>query len=159
MKVGKTGCFCQKRFPKSLETARIIVGTYFINELRLILNKMITKYIFQVSLVDAFETEKMCLLKFDSLPGTDVVTYLAEKPIYTEQMVADITCQILDALDYIQWRGRVYLNLEPVNVLVSSGRSLGKTVQVKLANFETTQTVAKTGTQIKGTYNFDYAGK
>lgn len=110
-----------------------------------------------VSLVDAFETEKMCLLKFDSLPGTDVVTYLAEKPIYTEQMVADITCQILDALDYIQWRGRVYLNLEPVNVLVSSGRSLGKTVQVKLANFETTQTVAKTGTQIKGTYNFDYA--
>ena len=109
-------------------------------------------------MVDAFETEKMCLLKFDSLPGTDVVTYLAEKPIYAEQMVADITCQILDALDYIQWRGRVYLNLEPVNVLVSSGRSLGKTVQVKLANFETTQTVAKTGTQIKGTYNFDYAG-
>ena len=65
----------------------------------------------------------------------------------------------LDALDYIQWRGRVYLNLEPSNVLVCSGRSLGKTVQVKLANFETTQTVAKSGTQIKGTYNFDYAGK
>ena len=38
-----------------------------------------------------------------------------------------------------------------------SGRSLGKTVQVKLANFETTQTVSKSGTQIKGTYNFDYA--
>merc|ERR1712014_337631 len=30
-------------------------------------------------------------------------------------------------------------------------------VQVKLANFETTQTVASNGTQIKGTYNFDYA--
>ena len=100
----------------------------------------------------------MCLLKFDSLPGTDVVSYLAEKPMYTEQMVADITGQILDGLDYIQWRGRVYLNLEPCNVLVSSGRSLGKTCQVKLANFETTQTVAKSGTQIKGTYNFDYAG-
>ena len=69
------------------------------------------------------------------------------------------TLQILDALDYIQWRGRVYLNLEPANVLVCSGRSLGKTVQVKLANFETTQTVSKSGTQIKGTYNFDYAGK
>merc|ERR1711879_343103 len=110
-----------------------------------------------VSLVDAFETDKMCLLKFDSLPGTDVVSYLAEKPMYTEQMVADITGQILDGLDYIQWRGRVYLNLEPCNVLVSSGRSLGRTVQVKLANFETTQTVATNGTQIKGTYNFDYA--
>ena len=41
----------------------------------------------------------MCLLKFDSLPGTDVVSYLAEKPMYTEQMVADITGQILDGLD------------------------------------------------------------
>ena len=50
------------------------------------------------------------------------------------------------------------MNLEPSNVLVCSGRSLGKTVQVKLANFETTQTVSKSGTQIKGTYNFDYAG-
>merc|ERR1719414_754409 len=97
------------------------------------------------------------MLKFNPLPGTDLVTYLAEKAEYSEQMVADITLQILDALNYIEWRGRVYLNLEPVNVLVSSGRSLGKTVQVKLANFETTQTVAKTGTQIKGTYNFDYA--
>ena len=30
---------------------------------------------------------------------------------------------------------------------------------MKLANFETTQTVAKNGTQIKGTYNFDFTGK
>ncbi len=108
--------------------------------------------------MDAYESDKMCLLKFDSLPGTDVVTYLAEKSMYSEQLVAEMTLQILDALDYIQWRGRVYLNLEPCNVLVCSGRSLGKTVQVKLANFETTQTVSKSGTQIKGTYNFDYAG-
>merc|ERR1712142_535919 len=110
-----------------------------------------------VSLVDAFETDKMFMLKFNPLPGTDLVTYLAEKSQYSEQMVADITLQILDALNYIEWRGRVYLNLEPANILVCSGRSLGKTVQVKLANFETTQTVAKTGTQVKGTYNFDYA--
>lgn len=110
-----------------------------------------------VSLLEAYETDKMCLLKFDTLPGTDLVTYLAEKSIYSEQLVADVTLQILDALDYIQWRGRVYLNIEPSNVIVCSGRSLGKTIQVKLANFETTQTVAKTGTQIKGTYNFDYA--
>merc|ERR1712012_982224 len=110
-----------------------------------------------ISLVEAFETDRMCLLKFDALPGTDVVSYLSEKSMYTEQLVADITLQILDALDYIQWRGRVYLNLEPSNVLVCSGRSLGKTVQVKLANFETTQTVSKSGSQVKGTYNFDYS--
>jgi len=82
---------------------------------------------------------------------------IAERPSYTEQMVCEIAGQVLDALDYIHWRGKVYLNLEPANILVCSGRSLGRTVQVKLANFETTQTVASTGTQIKGTYNFDYA--
>ena len=54
---------------------------------------------------------------------------------------------------------KVYLNLEPGNIIVCSGRSLGKTVQVKVANFETAQTVSKSGTQIKGTYNFDYAGR
>merc|ERR1712209_267147 len=110
-----------------------------------------------VSLMDAYETDKYALLQFAPLPTTDVLGYIAERPSYTEQMVCEIACQVLDALNYIHWRGKVYLNLEPANILVCSGRSLGKTVQVKLANFETTQTVAKSGTQIKGTYNFDYA--
>merc|ERR1712203_1179727 len=78
------------------------------------------------------------LLQFAPLPTTDVLGYIAERPSYTEQMVCEIACQVLDALNYIHWRGKVYLNLEP-------------------ANFETTQTVASNGTQIKGTYNFDYA--
>merc|ERR1711978_832153 len=110
-----------------------------------------------VSLIDAYETDSMMMMKFNPLPSTDVLSYIAERPSYTEQMVADICGQVLDALDYIHWRGKVYLNLEPSNILVCSGRSLGRTVQVKLANFETTQTVATNGTQIKGTYNFDYA--
>merc|ERR1711997_695053 len=110
-----------------------------------------------VSLLDAYETDKYALLQFAPLPTTDVLGYIAERPSYTEQMVCEIACQVLDALNYIHWRGKVYLNLEPANILVCSGRSLGRTVQVKLANFETTQTVATNGTQIKGTYNFDYA--
>ena len=110
-------------------------------------------------MIDAYETDKTCLLKFDTLPGTDILTYLAERTEYSEQVLADMTRQTLDGLDYIQWRGKVYLNLEPGNIIVCSGRSLGKTIQVKLANFETTQTVEKDGTPIKGTYNFDYAGK
>ena len=118
---------------------------------------MVRSYL-QVSLLDAYETDKTCLLKFDTLPGTDILTYLGEKGSYSEQMLSEITRQVLDALDYVQWRGKVYLNLEPGNIIVCSGRSLGKTVQVKLANFETTQTVEKDGTPIKGTYNFDYAG-
>merc|ERR1712193_592804 len=110
-----------------------------------------------VSLVDAFVTDKFSLLQFSALPSTDVLSFIAERPFYSENLVCDIAGQVLDALEYIQWRGKVYLNLEPANILVCSGRSLGRSVQVKLANFETTQTVASNGTQIKGTYNFDYA--
>ena len=75
-----------------------------------------------MSLVDAFETDSMFMLKFDPLPGTDVVAYLAEQSTYSEQTVAEVTLQVLDALNYVAWRGRVYLNLEPANVLVCSGR-------------------------------------
>ncbi len=109
-----------------------------------------------ISLQEAYETDKMFMLKFDTLPGTDVLTYLAERDTYSETTVGDIASQVLDALGYLHWRGKVYLNLEPGNIIVCSGRSLGKTLQVKLANFETAQTVAQTGTQIKGSYNFDY---
>merc|ERR1712242_461720 len=100
---------------------------------------------------------KVYSVKLFDKPSTDVLSYISERPFYTEQMVCEIACQTLDALSYIHWRGKVYPNLEPANILVCSGRSLGRTVQVKLANFETTQTVATNGTQIKGTYNFDYA--
>ena len=66
----------------------------------------------------------MCLLKFDALPGTDVVSYLSEKSMYSEQLVADMTLQILDALDYIQWRGRVYLVgfIYNINPFIQGGR-------------------------------------
>merc|ERR1712242_550791 len=100
---------------------------------------------------------KVYSVKLFDKPSTDVLSYISERPFYTEQMVCEISGQVLDALEYIQWRGKVYLNLEPANILVYSGRSLGRSVQVKIANFETTQTVASNGTQIKGTYNFDYA--
>ena len=60
-----------------------------------------------MTLLDAFETSKMTMLKFDTLPGTDVLTYLAERATYTEQMVAEITAQVLDALSYVHWRGKV----------------------------------------------------
>ena len=83
-----------------------------------------------MSLLEAYETDKFMMLKFDPLPGTDLLTYLAEKPTYTEQAVAEVAQQVLDGLAYLHWRGKAYLNLEPANVLVCSGRSLGKTLQV-----------------------------
>merc|ERR1719414_2712396 len=51
-----------------------------------------------VSLVDAFETEKLALLQFATLPSTDVLSYIAERPSYTEDLVCQIAGQVLDAL-------------------------------------------------------------
>merc|ERR1712158_232579 len=47
-----------------------------------------------VSLVDAFETEKLALLQF-----ADVLSYIAERPSYTEDLVCQIAGQVLDAFD------------------------------------------------------------
>merc|ERR1712130_685363 len=86
-----------------------------------------------VSLVDAFETDRFSLLQFNALPSTDVLTYIAEKSFYTENTVCEIAGQVLDALEYIHWRGKVYLNLEPANILVCSGRSLGVLLYVLMS--------------------------
>merc|ERR1712241_54564 len=44
-----------------------------------------------VSLVDAFETDRFSLLQFSALPSTDVLSYISERPFYTEQDVCDIS--------------------------------------------------------------------
>ena len=48
-----------------------------------------------VCLQEAFETEKMFMLKFDTLPGTDVLSYLAERDTYSETIVAEIANQVI----------------------------------------------------------------
>merc|ERR1719412_2430795 len=63
-----------------------------------------------VSLVDAFETDKFSLLQFSALPSTDVLSFIAERPSYSENLVCEIAGQVLDALEYIHWRGKVYPN-------------------------------------------------
>ena len=77
-----------------------------------------------VSLVDTFETDKLAFFQFSALPSTDVLPYISKPPSYTEDMV----CQIADQV----------LNLEPANIILYSGRSLGRTVQFKLAKSLTT---------------------
>merc|ERR1719326_1243036 len=62
-----------------------------------------------VSLVDAFETDKFSLLQFATLPSTDVLSFIAERPSYSEDLVCDIAGQVLDALEYIHWRGKAVL--------------------------------------------------
>ncbi|CAH1393217.1 unnamed protein product [Nezara viridula] len=82
-----------------------------------------------------------CVFILEKLQGADVVTFLASRHEYTEQMVATIVTQILDGLQYLHWRGYCHLDLQPDNVVISSLHSL----QVKLVDFGCAQKVSKLG--------------
>lgn len=84
------------------------------------------------------------LLIQEKLQGADILTYLSSRHEYNEQHVCMIITQVLDALQYLHWRGFCHLNLQPDNIVMSSVRS----VEIKLVDFGEAQRVAKIGTQV-----------
>ncbi|XP_051165291.1 obscurin isoform X2 [Leptopilina boulardi] len=77
----------------------------------------------------------------EKLQGADVLTYLSSRHEYTENCVATIISQILDALQYLHWRGYCHMDLQPDNVVMASVRS----VQIKLVDMGSAQKVTKMG--------------
>ena len=77
----------------------------------------------------------------EKLQGADVLTYLSSRHEYTENCVALIVTQILDALQYLHWRGYCHLDIQPDNVVMASVRS----VQIKLVDMGSAQKVTKMG--------------
>lgn len=85
------------------------------------------------------------ILVQDKLQGADVLTYLSSRHEYNEQHVCTIITQILDALQYLHWRGYCHLDIQPDNVVMASVRS----VQIKLVDFGAAQKVSKVGTEVR----------
>lgn len=83
----------------------------------------------------------VAILVQEKLQGADVLTYLSSRHEYTENCVATIVTQILDALQYLHWRGLCHLDIQPDNVVMASVRS----VQVKLVDFGSARKVTKLG--------------
>ncbi|RZF43883.1 hypothetical protein LSTR_LSTR007219 [Laodelphax striatellus] len=83
----------------------------------------------------------------EKLQGADILTYMASKHEYTEQMVATAVSQVLDALHYLHWRGLCHLDIQPSNIIMASIRS----IQVKLVDFGSAQQVTKLGTMVQKT--------
>lgn len=90
----------------------------------------------------------------EKLQGADVLTYLASRHEYSEQIVAGVVTQVLDALQYIHWRGYCHLDLQPDNVVMASVRSL----HVKLVDFGSAHKVTKLGTSVPQVGDLDYKG-
>lgn len=77
----------------------------------------------------------------EKLQGANVLSYLSSRHEYTENCVATIVTQVLDALQYLHWRGLCHLDIQPDNVVMASVRS----VQVKLVDFGSSRKVTKLG--------------
>lgn len=90
-------------------------------------------------------TLPVALLIQEKLQGADILTYLSSRHEYNEQHVCTVVTQLLDALQYLHWRGYAHLNIQPDNVVMSSVRS----VQIKLVDFGSAQKVSKIGTSVQ----------
>lgn len=90
------------------------------------------------------QNSSIAVLMQEKLQGADILTYLSSRHDYTEQCVATVVTQILDAIQYLHWRGICHLNIQPDNIVMSSVRS----VQIKLVDFGTANRVSKLGTNI-----------
>lgn len=90
------------------------------------------------------QNSPVAVLVQEKLQGADILSYLSSRHEYTEQCVSNVVTQLLDALQYLHWRGICHLNIQPDNVVMSSVRSM----QVKLVDYGTANRVSKLGTTI-----------
>ncbi|XP_045464016.1 obscurin isoform X11 [Harmonia axyridis] len=98
------------------------------------------------SLLAAYKTEenKPAVFILEKLQGADVLTYLASRHEYSEQTVTLIVGQILDGLQYLNWRGLCHLDLQPDNIVMCNIRS----IQIKLVDLGSAHRVTKLGTKV-----------
>ncbi|XP_070134157.1 obscurin isoform X1 [Drosophila bipectinata] len=94
----------------------------------------------------------IAIFVMEKLQGADVLTYFSSRHEYSEQMVATVITQLLDALQYLHWRGYCHLNIQPDNVVMASVRS----IQVKLVDFGSAKKVNKLGVKVTPCGSLDF---
>ncbi|XP_013394705.1 obscurin-like [Lingula anatina] len=84
-----------------------------------------------VRLHEAFTTPDHLILIMDRLYGENILQFLSYKNKYTEETVAKVMRQVIDAVQYLHHQGVVHLNIQPDNVMMASRRRL----DVRLGDF------------------------
>ncbi|XP_019617552.1 PREDICTED: striated muscle-specific serine/threonine-protein kinase-like [Branchiostoma belcheri] len=104
-----------------------------------------------LELRDAFITSKYLILVSEKYYGGDVLRYLATKPHYSEEEVAQFITQVLEALHYLHTQKIVHLDVKPDNLLLESRRRM----DVRLTDFGCARTFpSKTLGELQSTPEF-----
>lgn len=107
-------------------------------------------------LLYANRDDNLFTLATELCSGLNILTYLCRRPFYTEQCVANVICQVLNAIEYLHFRSIGLLELQPDNVLIVSETSL----QIKLTDFSNARPIPnKSGTKVTISANPEYIGK
>lgn len=109
-----------------------------------------------VELHAAYSFAGCMVLIEDILDGYDILHYLCEKQIYTEEDVAQITRQVLDGLQYLHYDGIAHLNLQPENIVSKSRRK----ILINIVDFGAARRLPEEGTILKlPTVPLEFTGK
>ncbi|GFY50994.1 obscurin [Trichonephila inaurata madagascariensis] len=88
----------------------------------------------------------------EKLSGLDVISYLSMRPLYTEEIVSKIIHQVIDALEYLHFRGICYFELQPDNVVMEDRHN----PNIKLVDFGSAQFVPEEGAKVQVHGNPEY---
>ncbi|CAL1297366.1 unnamed protein product [Larinioides sclopetarius] len=88
----------------------------------------------------------------EKLSGIDVISYLSMRPLYTEEVVSQIIHQVIDALEYLHFRGICYFELQPDNVVMEDRHHHN----IKLVDFGSAQYVPEEGAKVQVHGNPEY---
>ncbi|GFY75535.1 obscurin, partial [Trichonephila inaurata madagascariensis] len=98
-----------------------------------------------VQLLSASYHQDKTVLVMEKLSGVDVMSYLALRHDYNEEMVVTIIKQVLEALEYLHFREICYLELQPDNVVMVNLRDS----DIKLVDFGSARYVPKPGAKVQ----------
>ena len=94
-------------------------------------------------------------LVMERLSGIDVLTYLSQRQKYNEEIVAKIILQVLDAIEYLHFRGICLLELQPDNVVMADQRRH----DIKLVDFANARRVPVSGSRVSINACIEYVCK
>jgi len=95
-------------------------------------------------LCEAYTLGNVTILLQEQLSGHDILTYLSNLYEYSEQTIVTVVLQLIDALQYLHWKGYCHLDLQPDNIVVVSPRNC----HIKLVDLGSTREVPASGATV-----------